>query len=153
MFIMTNLELLKKSMLFKGSNSKELETVLQLFQERKINPNVTIFTEDMPAEALYIVKSGSVRISMMAHKGEEISLLLLGPGEFFGELALVQDGVRLVNARADSSVEILLMTRKDFQILLELAPHIASRILMVIVKLLAMRVKAYSNRFKNLLLL
>ncbi len=153
MFIMTNLELLQKSMLFKGSNSKELEMVLELLQERKINPNVTIFTEDMPAEALYIVKSGSVRISMMAQEGEEIGLLLLGPGEFFGELALVQDGVRLVNARADSSVEILLITRKDFQILLELAPHTASRILMVIMKLLAMRVKAYSNRFKNLLLL
>ncbi len=150
---MTNLELLQKTVLFKGNSREELETVLELFQERKIKPNSTIFTENMPAEALYIVKSGSVRITMMAREGEEISLLLLGPGEFFGELALVQEDVRLVSARADSPVEILLITRKDFQALLELAPRTASRILLVIAKLLAMRVKAYSDRLKDILLL
>ncbi len=150
---MTNLELLQKTVLFKGNSSEELEMALELFQERKIKPNSTIFAENMPAEALYIVKSGSVRITMMAREGEEISLLLLGPGEFFGELALVQDDVRLVSARADSPVEILLITRKDFQALLELAPRTASRILLVIAKLLAMRVKAYSDRLKDILLL
>lgn len=150
---MTNLELLQKTVLFKGNSREELEMALELFQERKIKPNSTIFTENMPAEALYIVKSGSVRISMMAREGEEINLLLLGPGEFFGELALVQDDVRLVSARADSPVEILLITRKDFQALLELAPRTASRILLVISKLLAMRVKAYSDRLKDFLLL
>jgi CRP/FNR family cyclic AMP-dependent transcriptional regulator len=151
--IMTNLELLQKTVLFKGNTSEELEIALELFQERKIKPNSTIFTENMPAEALYIVKSGSVRITMMAREGEEISLLLLGPGEFFGELALIQDDVRLVSARADSSVEILLITRKDFQALLEIAPRTASRILLAIAKLLALRVKAYSDRLKDLLLL
>jgi len=151
--IMTNLELLQKSVLFKGSNHDELEMALELFQERKINPNATIFAENMPAEALYIVKSGSVRITMMAREGEEIGLLLLGPGEFFGELALVHDNPRLVSARAETAVEILLITRRDFQALLEIAPRTASRVLIVIAKLLAMRVKAYSDRLKDLLLL
>ena len=81
---MTNLELLQKSVLFKGSSNEELELVLGLFQERQIKPNAAIFTEKMPAEALYIIKSGSVRITMMAGEGEEMGLLLLGPGEFFG---------------------------------------------------------------------
>jgi CRP/FNR family transcriptional regulator, cyclic AMP receptor protein len=151
--IMTNLELLQKTVLFKGSNREELEMALELFQERKIKPNATIFAENMPAEALYVVKSGSVRITMMAREGEETNLLLLGPGEFFGELALVQEDVRLVSARADTTVEILLITRKDFQALLELAPRTAARVLTVIAKLLAMRVKAYSDRLKELLLL
>ena len=150
---MTNLELLQKSVLFKGCNREELEMALELFQERKIKPNATIFAENMPAEALYVVKSGSVRITMMARGGEETNLLLLGPGEFFGELALVQEDVRLVSARADATVEILLITRKDFQALLELAPRTAARVLTVIAKLLAMRVKAYSDRLKELLLL
>lgn len=151
--IMTNLELLQKTVLFKGSNNEEIELVLGLFQERQIKPNATIFMEKMPAEALYIIKSGLVRVTMMAGEGDEMGLLLLGPGEFFGELALIQEDVRLVSARAETSVDLLLLTRKDFHALLDLDPRTASRVLMSIAKLLAMRVKAYSERLKDLLLL
>ena len=150
---MTNLELLQKTMLFRGSKFEELELVLGLFQERQLRPGAVIFSENMPAEALYIVKSGKIRITMMAGEETEASLLLLGTGEFFGELALIQEDVRLVSARSETNVEILLLTRKDFQVLLELAPRTASRALIVISRLLAMRVKAYSNRLKELLLL
>ncbi len=149
---MTNLELLQKTVLFKGCSQEELELALGLFQERQIRPNSAIFTEKMPAEALYIIKSGSVRITMMAGEGEEIGLLQLGPGDFFGELALVHEDVRLVNARAETAVNLLLITRKDFHALLDLEPRTASRVLMTISKLLAMRVKAYSGRLKELLL-
>ena len=149
---MTNLELLQKTLLFKGCSTGELELALGLFQERQIKPNAAIFTEKMPAEALYIVKTGAVRITMMAGEGDELGLLLLGPGEFFGELALIHEDVRLVNARAETAVNLLLITRKDFHALLDLEPRTASRVLMTISKLLAMRVKAYSGRLKELLL-
>lgn len=149
---MDNFELLQKTVLFRGSSKDELDLVMGLFQERQIRQNATIFTEKMPAEALYIVKSGSVRITIMAGEGEEMGLLLLGPGEFFGELALVHEDVRLVNARAETAVNLLLLTRKDFQALLELEPRIGARVLMTIAKLLAMRVKAHNERLKDLLL-
>jgi CRP/FNR family cyclic AMP-dependent transcriptional regulator len=149
---MTNLELLQKTLLFKGSTTEELELVLGLFQEREIRPNANIFTEKMPAEALFIVKSGAVRITMMAGEGEEMGLLVLGPGEFFGELALIHENVRLVNARAETAVELLLLTRKDFNALLDLDPRTASRLLITIAKLLAMRIQAYGDKLKDLLL-
>jgi CRP/FNR family transcriptional regulator, cyclic AMP receptor protein len=149
---MTNLELLKKTLLFKGCTEDELELALELFQEREIKPNANIFTEKMPAEALFIVKSGAVKITVMAGEGEEMGLLVLKPGEFFGELALVQEDVRLVNARADTAVELLLLTRRDFYALLELDPRTASRLLITISKLLALRIKAYSDKLKDLLL-
>jgi CRP/FNR family cyclic AMP-dependent transcriptional regulator len=146
-----NLELLQKTVLFKGSSVEELELAVGLFQERLIKSNTTIFTEKMPAEALYIVKSGNVRITIMAGEGEEKSLLLLGPGEFFGELALLQEESRLVTARSETAVELLVITRKDFQALMDLDPRTASRMLMAITKLLAMRVKAYSARLRDML--
>jgi CRP/FNR family transcriptional regulator, cyclic AMP receptor protein len=149
---MTNLELLKKTLLFKGCTEDELELALELFQEREIKPNANIFTEKMPAEALFIVKSGAVKITVMAGEGEEMGLLVLRPGEFFGELALIQEDVRLVNARAETAVEILLLTRRDFYALLELDPRTASRLLITISKLLAMRIRAYSEKLKDLLL-
>jgi CRP/FNR family transcriptional regulator, cyclic AMP receptor protein len=149
---MNNFELLQKTVLFKGSNKTEMDIVMGLFQERQIKQNTTIFTEKMPAEALYIVKSGIVKITMMAGEGQEMGLLLLGPGEFFGELALVQEDVRLVNARAETAIELLLLTRKDFQTLLVLEPRIGARMLTIITKLLAMRVKVYNEKLKELLL-
>lgn len=148
---MDNLELLQKSILFKGGSREELDIASGLFQERQIKPNTTIFAEKMPAESLYIVKSGSVRISLMAGEGEEKSLLVLGPGEFFGELALLQEESRLVTVRADTVVDLLVLSRKDFQALMDIAPRTAVRVLNAIAKLLAMRVKAYGSLFKELL--
>jgi CRP-like cAMP-binding protein len=148
---MNNLELLLTTMLFRGAGKDKIEHILDLFQERKLNPNATIFTQNMPAEALYIVKSGKVRISMMAGEGEEMGLLLLGPGEFFGELALIQETNRLVTARAETNVELLLLTRKDFNTLIELEPKVATRALVVITKLLAMRIRTYHERLKQLI--
>ena len=149
---MTNLELLQKTMLFRGSTREELELVLGFFQEREIKPNANIFTEKMPGEALFIVRSGSVRITMMAGEGEEMGLLVLGPGDFFGELALIHDDTRLVNARAETAVDLLLLARKDFYALLDLDPRTASRLLITISKLLAMRIQAYSDKLKDILL-
>jgi CRP-like cAMP-binding protein len=81
-----------------------------------------------------------------------MGLLVLGPGEFFGELALIHENVRMVNARAETAVELLLLTRKDFQALLDLDPRTASRLLSTISKLLAMRIRAYGDKLKDLLL-
>lgn len=148
---MENIELLQKTMLFKGSSKEELDLAIGLFQERQIKQHAAIFTEKMPAEALYIVKNGTVKITIMAGEGEEMGLLLLGPGEFFGELSLVHEDTRLVNARAETAVDLLLITRKDFLALLDLEPRTGARMLLVIAKLLAMRVKMYSERLKDFL--
>lgn len=148
---MTNLELLRGTMLFKGSSKEELDLIQGLFQERQVKLNTTIFSENMPAEALYIIKSGTVRISMMVGEGDEQGLLLLTPGEFFGELSLVQEANRLVTARAETAVELLLLTRADFHTLSELEPRAAARALTIITKLLAMRIRTYNERLKQLL--
>jgi CRP/FNR family transcriptional regulator, cyclic AMP receptor protein len=147
----TNIDILQKTMLFKGSSMDELQLASGLFQERLIKSNTTIFTEKMPTESLYIVKSGNVRISIMAGEGEEKTLLQLGPGEFFGELALLQEGSRMVTARSETAVELLLITRKDFQMLMDVDPRTASRMLLAITTLLAMRVKAYNAQLKDIL--
>jgi CRP-like cAMP-binding protein len=149
---MDNKELLQKNLLFKGCTKEDLELLIGLFQERSVQPGQTIFAEKMPAEALYIIKSGNVRVTIMAGEGEEVGLLLMGPGEFFGEIALIQESSRAVTARAENAVEVLMMTRKDFQALIDLDPRIAAKIILSIARLLAMRVKAYSGKLRDLLL-
>lgn len=149
---MDTVDILHKTLLFRGCNKEDLELVAGLFQVRHVKPNMTIFTEKMPAEALYIIKSGSVRITTMAGEGDEVGLLLLGPGDFFGEIALIQESSRAVTARAENATDVLMLTRKDFQALIDLDPRVAAKITLAIARLLAMRVKAYSNRLRETLL-
>jgi CRP-like cAMP-binding protein len=148
----TTIDLLKKNLLFKGCTSEDFELISGLFQERKVKPNTTIFSEKMPAEALYIVKSGKVKISVMEGESDEIGLLELGPGDFFGEIALIQESSRAVTARAESAVEVMMLTRRDFVALLDLDPRVGAKITLAIARLLAMRVKAYSGRLREILL-
>ena len=58
----------------------------------------------------------------------------------------------MVTARSETAAELLLITRKDFQALMELDPRTASRLLLTITTLLAMRVKAYNAQLKDMLL-
>jgi CRP-like cAMP-binding protein len=146
------IELLKKNLLFKGCTSEDFELLSGLIQERQVKPNTTIFSEKMPAEALYIVKSGKIKISVMESEGEEIGLLELGPGDFFGELALIQESSRAVTARAETAAEVVMLARRDFLALLDLDPRVAAKITLAIARLLAMRVKAYSGRLREILL-
>ena len=117
---MENLELLQKSQLFKGSSSEELEVALGLIQERKSRRILQYSRKKCRPNRFISSKTGSVRISVMAGEGEEKTLLQLGTGDFFGELALLQEESRMVSARAESPVELLVLTRKDFQALIEL---------------------------------
>ncbi len=149
---MSNVELLQKTILFKSCSTEEIELAAGLFQERLIKSDTSIFTEKMSAEALYIIKSGNVRIFITAGEGEQKALLVLGPGDFFGELALLQEESRFVSAQSESAVELLILTRKDFQALMDLDPRTGARVLMAIAKLLAMRIKAYSSRLRDMLL-
>jgi CRP-like cAMP-binding protein len=145
-------ELLKKNLLFKGCTAEDFELLSGLFQERQVKPNTTIFSEKMPAEALYIIKSGKIKISVMEGEGDEVGLLELGPGDFFGEIALIQESSRAVTARSESAVEVVMLTRRDFLALLDLDPRVAAKVTLAIARLLAMRVKAYSGRLREILL-
>jgi CRP/FNR family transcriptional regulator len=149
---MNNLELLQNTVLFKSCGRDEVSALMALFQERQMKPHTAIFSENMPAEAFYLVKSGTIKITMMAGEGVERELLLLGSGDFFGELSLIQESNRLVSARAVTDVEILLLTRKDFLTLIELEPRAAAKILVMMARLLALRIKAQSDKLKKLLM-
>ncbi|MHB8844242.1 MAG: cyclic nucleotide-binding domain-containing protein [Nitrospirota bacterium] len=149
---METIDLLKKNLLFKGCTQEDFELLAGLFSERTVSSGTTIFGEKTPGEALFIIKSGEVKISLMAGEGEEMGLLHLGPGDFFGEIALIQESSRAVTARAETAAELAMLTRKDFMALIDLDPRVASKVTLSIARLLAMRVKAYGSKLRELLL-
>lgn len=86
-----------------------------------------IFEKGSPAEALYIVLEGRVRIFEPRDDGE-VEVAEMGPGDFFGELALLLEGVRSKSAQAIEDVELMVILKSAFDELLESDPDLNEQV-------------------------
>lgn len=135
------LEKLTGSWLLSGVDSSELKTLSLLFRELSFNEGDTVFVEQMPGEALYLIAEGTIRISRMIAEGEEKTLLVLGPEDVFGEMALLDGGARAATARVTETARLLGLKKADFERLCESNPRLGLKLLRNIVKLLTRRVR------------
>ena len=110
---MTVVEALQRAPLFKDFTETGLKIFATIAQEKAIPAGSPIFVENMVGEALFIVKSGTVRIVQKTGEGER-ELALLGAGEHLGELALLGKSVRLVSAVAATQCEVIEINQRDF---------------------------------------
>jgi CRP-like cAMP-binding protein len=110
---MTALEALQRSALFRDFTETGLKIFASISQEKSIPLGAPLFAENMVGESLFIVKSGTVRVTQRTPDGER-EIGVLGPGEHLGEMALLARTVRLVSAVAATPVEVLEITHRDF---------------------------------------
>ena len=113
---------LRASSLFNALDEDELARLAELLELAEVPKNTLLFAEGSPADAVYFIESGQVRIG----KGEGMApsrfarfLATLGPGDVFGELALVLEGVRTAGALVTEDARLYKMPKADFQGLLE----------------------------------
>ena len=118
--------------LFDGLSPAELEPLAGCVRERRYARNETIFFRGDPGDSLCIIESGTVKISVTSPEGKEMILALLGSGDFFGELALLDGKPRSADAIAVEPVRIALLQRADFLRTLETQPSIAIKLLAVL---------------------
>ena len=100
---MTVVEALQRAPLFKDFTETGLKIFAAIAQEKAIPAGSPLFVENMVGESLFIVKSGTVRLTQKTADGDR-ELAVVGAGEHLGELALLAKSVRLVSAVAASSV-------------------------------------------------
>ncbi|MGH7308091.1 MAG: FAD-dependent oxidoreductase [Candidatus Rokuibacteriota bacterium] len=86
-------------------------------QREHYEPGQTVFREGDRGDWLYVVVDGEVEIAQCGASGDEMVLRRLGPGECFGEIALVREGPRTATARCLSRVNILAVDREAFEAL------------------------------------
>lgn len=110
---MTALEALQRAPLFKDFTETGLKIFAAIAQEKAIPAGSPIFVENMVGESLFIVKSGTVRLTQKTADGER-DLGVVGAGEHLGELALLAKSVRLVSAVAATQCEVLELSQRDF---------------------------------------
>ncbi len=136
---MTAVEALQKAPLFRDFTETGLKIFAAISQEKAIPAGAPIFVENMVGESLFIVKSGSVRITQKTAEGEK-ELGSAGPGDHLGELSLLGKGVRLVTAVAATNCEVLEITQRDFAKLQPQKPQACLKLALAIAQDLAQRV-------------
>src|SRR5438876_9505943 len=118
-------ESLSRITLFRRLTPEELEQLAQEVDQVEFKANETIFNEQDKGDALYVVDSGSVRIWVLDEDVQPVTLAELKPGEFFGELAVLDRGARSTNATAIADTELHRLSSDDFQDFLMKHPDVA----------------------------
>jgi CRP-like cAMP-binding protein len=109
----------------------------------------TLFLKGDPGDALYGVRRGQIVITTTTETGRQFTLNILGPGDVFGEIALLDGHPRSADAVASGHVELFVIRRSDFQDLLMRQPEITTNI----IELLCERLRFSSERLEEASLL
>ena len=121
----TNIDLLANIPLFEGVGIDERAALARLFKKCEFKPGEHIVYVGVPGQEFYIVNSGNVAVTLPNDKGQEMVLTVLKPGQFFGEIALLDGGPRTASARAETDVVLLELSRDDFYGFLTQNPKVA----------------------------
>lgn len=141
-----NIEVLKKCPVFQHLTNRELKKVSALIYERRYQPSEYLFEKGQPGTAMFIIKTGLIKIIVPAKSGDEAELAVLQPEDFVGELALLDDTPRSASARAVEKTEALAFFREDLNDLLDTYPGVASKILRELSIIIGQRLKASNEQ-------
>jgi len=120
---------LESAKLFCDLPAADLEKVRKVARERSFAPGQTIFKEGDPADGIYVVKSGVVILSKTLAQGGTIPIFRAVEGDLFGEMAVLDDYGRLLEAVAEGKAEAYFIARPDLLELLGSTPRLAAAIL------------------------
>ncbi len=116
---------LRSVSLFSELSEEDIERIGRSARHRTYPKNSVIVFEDDPGDSLFVLVSGRVKVVLTGEDGREVILATLGPGEFFGEMALIDDEPRSAHVIAMEDSDLLVLRREDFQKQLHETPHIA----------------------------
>ncbi|MFC1745420.1 cyclic nucleotide-binding domain-containing protein [Candidatus Riflebacteria bacterium] len=116
--------------IFSGLADPDLEKIQGITYEHIFNPGEYLFKQGDIGDAFYIIKAGNIDILKIdAASGEEKVIVSLSPGEFFGEMALIEGAPRNASARAVTEATMLVVKKSDFEMLLRLNSFVALKIM------------------------
>ena len=118
--------------LFSELSRRDLKRLASASITRGYRKGEAIVKEGENAVAFYIIKSGRVEVVKGLGSKKENPLATLGPGDFFGEMALLDSYPRSASVRAQEDTECLILTRWDFLAELRTNPYIAVQMLPVL---------------------
>jgi CRP-like cAMP-binding protein len=127
-------DLLRSVPLFADLGEGELERFSQVAVPRSFPAGTRVFHEGDSSDACYIVSDGSFRVTREHSDGRAITLATLGPGEIFGELAMLDGDTRSASAESITDGTLLALPANDVRSLLARNPEIALKLVAGLVR-------------------
>ena len=115
--------------LFSDLSETSLKVITEKMVARSYDKEKMILIEESAGETFFLISEGTVKITRMSDDGREVILAILGEGDFFGEMALLDGEGRSANVVALEDAEVLTLQRSDFLDILERFPKIAIHLL------------------------
>lgn len=138
---LTTYAVLKHNFLFQGLSEASIDAIGNLASRQKFVKGSMVFSQGDDGDALYGIASGQVRISTSDDKGREVFLNMLGPGETFGEIALLDGLTRTATATTTMASTLIVIPRAQFLSNLERDPGLSVHLM----KLLCSRLRWVSD--------
>jgi len=125
-------DLLAHIPLFAKLSAEQLAALTTLLKEQRVAAQQPVFWIGEEGSDFYLVQVGRAGVCYPDEAGHEITLAMLGPGDFFGEISLLDGGPRTATIRAQNDLVLLTLTRNDFLKFLAEYPSAAIHILTVL---------------------
>jgi len=140
--------ILEQVELFQGLEPQELEALAGSSTSRAFPKNTVVIHENDPADSLFIIESGKVKVYCSDKNGKEFIMNTQGAGDYFGELALLDDSTRSASVRTVEKSSFCIIYKEDFNRVLDEHPNISRKL----IRNLANRVRKLTADVKSLAL-
>jgi len=144
----SKLSVLRKHPIFSDLAPDAFDQLCRYAQPTSLKRGATLFAKGDPGHSLYAVISGTVKISVSSPDGRNAILNLIGAGEVFGEMSVLDGRVRSADATANTNCEILVIDRRDFLPFVHSQPALA----MKFIELLCERLRWTSDQVEQIIL-
>jgi len=142
-------ELLRTVPLFSELSDEAISSLSRLAARRRYPRDTVVFFENEEGDCLFMILEGRIKVTILGDDGREIILTMLGPGDLFGEMALLDNEPRSATAIAVEESELLLLQRSDFQAVVGDNPGIS----IALIKVLTARLRRANHQIQTLALL
>lgn len=144
-------DILKETDLFDNLTEVQLKRIVQLAQRKEYKAGEVLFTEGTSSDAMYIIEKGQVKITKSLGPDKEKTLNVLGDGDFFGEMAFLDQASRSATAKTMTDSVIWDVSSERFnKTLMATEPQIAVKILCKIIKILSKRLRDTDEEVVNM---
>ena len=120
----TKVEALRKAPLFEGLARRELVELAKVTDDLEVEPGKVLCKEGQPAREFFVIVDGEVEVRK---RGKNVTTL--GPGDFFGEIALIEHGTRTATVTAKTPLRFFVLHSRAFNGLMDSAPGVERKVL------------------------
>ena len=129
-----SLVVLRNVPLFSGLDESELQRLSQVAVRRRAGRNEQVVRAGEDAESLIVLLTGRAKVTNFDEEGREIILAWLGPGEFFGEMGLIDGSPRSASVVAVEPCELLTIGKTEFQRCMQENFQVAQKLMQILVR-------------------